>query len=101
MDNHHPAGKTNNAITIPVPVNDHRADLSVAQQKWPGKTLANPDGNEQLAAAAGIRGFADTSLYLIEKLLLPVAEMLEKQEADRPTKPAKVRARKTKRDATR
>src|SRR6266446_8958175 len=45
MDNHHPAGKTNNAITIPVPVNDHRADLSVAQQIWPGKTLANPGGS--------------------------------------------------------
>lgn len=97
MDNHHPAGKANNAITIPVPVNDHRADLTVAQQNWPGKTLANPNGSEQLAAAAGIRGFADTSLYLIEKLLLPVAEMLEKQEAGSPTKPAKVRTRKTKR----
>ena len=35
MDNHHFAGRANSPTTIPVPVNDHRAHLSVAQADWP------------------------------------------------------------------
>src|SRR5690242_15463906 len=71
MDNHHVAGEANSPVTVLVPVNDHRADLSLTQYNWPKKTLENPGGSPELAAAAGIRGFADTNLYLIEKLLLP------------------------------
>src|SRR5579872_578251 len=44
MDNHHFAGEANNPLTVPVPVNDHRATLSVDQYDWPAKTLENPEG---------------------------------------------------------
>jgi hypothetical protein len=77
MDNHHIAGKANSPITIGVPVNDHRAELTVAQQDWDKKTLENPDGSPLLSGAAHIRGFIDTHIYLIKTFLLWVAEMLE------------------------
>ena len=78
MDEHHPAGKANNAATISVPVNDHRARLSPAQYDWPKATLENPDGSPLLAAAASVRGFVDTVIYLVERFLLWIPEMLEK-----------------------
>jgi hypothetical protein len=77
MDNHHFAGRANNPITIPVPVNDHRACLSAAQEDWPKMTRNNPRGSPLIAAAACVRGFIDTVIYLIESGLLWVAEMLE------------------------
>jgi hypothetical protein len=77
MDDHHIAGKSNSAITIGIHVNDHRAELTVAQQDWPRNTLENPDGSPLLSGAAHIRGFIDTHIYLIRTLLLWVAEMLE------------------------
>lgn len=87
-DNHHVAGKANNSTTIPIPVNDHRARLSVAQYDWPKQTRENPDGSPLLAAAACIRGFIDTITYvidtilhLIDKLLLWIPEMLEGYDA--------------------
>lgn len=81
FDDHHPAGKANDPTTIPVPVNDHRADLSVAQRDWPKETLENRDGSPLLADAARIRGFVDTHNYLIERLLLTRAERLERLNA--------------------
>jgi hypothetical protein len=80
-DQHHVAGKANDPTTIPVPVNDHRADLSVAQQDWPRATLENPTSSPLIAKAACIRGFVDTIVYLLAKFLLPVAEMLETLDA--------------------
>lgn len=76
-DKHHVAGKANSSATITVPVNDHRADLSAAQQDWPKATLQNPDGSPLLKAAAAIRGFIDTVIYLVNKYLLWIPEMLE------------------------
>jgi hypothetical protein len=76
-DDHHIAGAANNPGTIAVAVNDHRANLSTAQQDWPSKTLQNPDHSPLLSAAAHIRGFADTVLHLILELLLWIADMLE------------------------
>ena len=78
IDEHHFAGKANSTTTIPIPVNDHRARLSVDQAKWPKSTLANPEGSPLLAAAACLRGFIDTILYLIERGMLWIVEMLEK-----------------------
>jgi hypothetical protein len=78
VDNHHVAGKANSRVTIPVPVNDHRARLSVDQYDWPKKTLENPERSPLLAAAACIRGFINTVIYLMEKVLLWIAEMLER-----------------------
>ncbi len=77
VDRHHVAGKNNSPVTIEVPVNDHRAILSPAQQDWPRKTLENPDGDPVLAGAAIVRGFIDTAVYLLRELLLRVARMLE------------------------
>lgn len=76
-DEHHVAAAANDTTIIKVPVNDHRAELSVAQADWPKRTLENPDGSPVLARAAGIRGNVDTMIYLAEKLLIPSAEMLE------------------------
>ncbi|MGB6358379.1 MAG: hypothetical protein WBF30_06310 [Candidatus Acidiferrales bacterium] len=81
IDQHHVAGKSNSPITIPVPVNDHRARLSADQYSWPKETLENSTGSPLLAAAACIRGFADTLFYLIEKFLLWIPEMLETLDA--------------------
>jgi hypothetical protein len=78
IDQHHFAGRANNPATIPVPVNDHRAILSVAQAEWPKSTLTNPEGSPLLAGAACLRGCIDTIHYLIEKGLLWLADMLEK-----------------------
>jgi hypothetical protein len=77
-DQHHFAGRANNPATIPVPVNDHRAILSVAQAEWPKSILTNTEGSPLLAGAASLRGCIDTILYLIEKGLLWLADMLEK-----------------------
>src|SRR6266849_9358986 len=73
-DNHHVAGEANDPTKIPVPVNDHRARLSVDQMDWPKETRENPDGSPLLAAAGAIRGFVDTVVYLLEKLLLRHAD---------------------------
>ena len=81
FDDHHVAGKANNPATTPIPANDHRAELNVAQYNWPKETRENPDGSPLLAAAAFIRGFVDTIFYLIDKLLLWIPEMLEKLNA--------------------
>jgi hypothetical protein len=79
LDDHHVAGEANSPITIPVPVNDHRAHLSVEQYNWPRQTLENPNGSPLLAAAASLRGYSDTTIYLLEMLLHP--EMLEALDA--------------------
>src|SRR5437899_8487339 len=51
IDQHHFAGKANHPATIPVPVNEHRAVLSVAQSEWPKSTLTNTEGSPLLAGA--------------------------------------------------
>lgn len=81
MDNHHVFAKANSPVTAPTPVNDHRAELNVAQYDWPKKTRENPDGSPLLAAAGAIRGFIDYIHYLIEKGLAWVARMLEAADA--------------------
>jgi hypothetical protein len=78
FDNHHPAGDANNPTTTPIPVNDHRAVLNVAQYDWPQQTLENPDSSPLLARAACIRGYLDTNEYLMDKLLREDLEFLEK-----------------------
>jgi hypothetical protein len=79
MDKHHFAGEENHWLTVAVPVNDHRADLSVAQyNNWPKQTRENRDGCPLLAAAGCVRGFVDTVVYMIKKGVLWIAEMLER-----------------------
>jgi hypothetical protein len=76
-DNHHLFGIANSPLTASIPVNDHRATLTVWQRNWPPETLANSDGSPLLAGAATIRGFIDFVLYLMQERLLPIARMLE------------------------
>lgn len=76
-DEHHPPGKSNHMLKIPVPVNDHRATLTPAMYEWPRKIRENPNGSPVLAAAGCILGFCDTVIYLMEELLYWIAEMLQ------------------------
>lgn len=76
-DAHHVAGQANSPITIPVPVNDHRAVLSEAQYEWPPETWDNADGSPLLAAAGGLRGFVDIVIYLMEKFVTSGVALLE------------------------
>jgi hypothetical protein len=80
-DDHHPAGEANSPVKIPTPVNDHWAELNVAQYDWPKETLKNPDGSPLLKAAGCVRGFIDYMVYLLKKLLLWIPEMLEAADA--------------------
>ena len=80
-DEHHPAGVANHPATIPIPVNDHRAELSTAQQDWPKETRENPRRSPLLAAAGCVRGFMDTLFYLIRSLLGWIPECLEQLDA--------------------
>ena len=77
MDDHHVFAKANGPATLPTPVNDHRARLSVDQYDWPKKTLENQERSPFLAAAGVVRGFIDYIHYLIEKGLAWVVQMLE------------------------
>lgn len=81
VDAHHVAGEANSPVTTPIPVNDHRARLSVDQYEWPKGTLENVDGSPLLAAAARIRGFDDVLYYLIEELQLRNPELLEELDS--------------------
>jgi hypothetical protein len=76
-DDHHLAGKANHTLTVPTPVNDHRAELSVAQYDWPKITRENPDGCPLIAAAGCIRGFVDWVVYTVKHGLLWIAGLLE------------------------
>ena len=76
-DDHHVAAEANSPVTIPTPVNDHRAELNVAQHDWPKQTLQNPNGSPLLAAAGCVRGFMDYLIYLVKKFLDWIPKMLE------------------------
>jgi hypothetical protein len=80
-DDHHVAAEANSPETIPTPVNDHRADLSVAQHDWPERTLENPDGSPLLRIAGCIRGFMDYLIYLVKTFLHWIPEALETADA--------------------
>ncbi len=80
-DDHHVAAEANSPETVPTPVNDHRADLSVAQHDWSKRTLENSDGSPFLRVAACVRGFMDYVIYLVRKFLHWIPEMLEAADA--------------------
>ncbi len=79
IDGHHAAGQNNHCATVPIPVNDHRARMSVAQYSWPVRTLRNPDRSPLLAVAAYVRSLQDFADY-IDDVLPP--EKLESLDAD-------------------
>lgn len=79
LDWHHVAGRANSPMTIRVPVNAHRSELSTDQQDtWPPETLRNPEGLQTLKAAACIRGFLKTCDFLMDEFLRPLPALLER-----------------------
>lgn len=80
-DGHHHAMKANSPDTTPIPVNDHVAELNTAQQDWPKRTRENPDGSPLLSAAGCVRGFIDTIVNLINRVLGWIPKMLETLDA--------------------
>ena len=80
-DGHHVAGQNNSPITISIPVNDHRAELSLAQMDWSRSVRENPDRDPILALVAGLRGAADTIAYVIKKFIDTAADILERLAA--------------------
>lgn len=77
FDNHHVGGENNSSVTISVPANDHRAELSTAQYEWPKRTVENRHRSLLLAAAGCIRGFIDLIHYVIKKLIGWIPPFLE------------------------
>lgn len=73
----HTAGRHNSDLTLLVPANDHRAILSQNQYDWPKETLRNPEASPLLAAAAALRGFSNIVTYLLDKLIIAAALLLE------------------------
>lgn len=61
----HPFGRHSGGLTIRIPINDHRAILSVAQYQWPPETLQNPEGDPFLASAARYRGLFNIISYIL------------------------------------
>lgn len=76
VDQHHVAGTANSEVTVPVDVNDHRAELNVAQENWEKPILSNPNGCPVISVAGKIRGVADTHIYLLEQLMIENPTML-------------------------
>ena len=76
-DEHHVASQNNHPLTVPVPVNEHRAVLSVMQMDWNRTMRENPNGCPIMAGAAMLRGAADTIIYLIEKGIDWVITLME------------------------
>jgi len=85
FEEHHVYGRANGDLTLRVPINEHRARLSVAQYEWPPGTLSNPYGCPQCEAAARLRGIADVMQYLSDDSR-DRAQELEKR-CDHPVKP--------------
>ena len=76
-DAHHVAGRANNDFTTPIPVNDHRAELSTAQMEWSRTLRVNPNRSPLIAAAAGVRGFMETLINMIKRVLGWIPDTLE------------------------
>lgn len=79
-EDHHPAGRYNSAVTMPVPANCHRR-LSAAQELWPVETLRNPTQSPLLRTAATLRGLQDIQTILLMELLDQLPETLEALDA--------------------
>jgi hypothetical protein len=77
FDLHHVAGKNNHALTVPIPINDHRARLSIEQLQWPARMLRNRNKSPLLAAAACVQGFINFYDFCVDELLRWIPPTLE------------------------
>jgi hypothetical protein len=73
---HHPPGKQNDPMTVPVPSNDHGL-VSELQALWPAERLRNPDGSPLLRAAAWLRGWLVILQVIIERAVGRIPGALE------------------------
>jgi hypothetical protein len=65
-EDHHLFGERNSAAIVTMPINDHRAVLSVAQYEWPRRTLENADRSPLREGSARLRGRGDLVAYMVE-----------------------------------
>lgn len=63
----HIFGQNNSDATLPRPINDHRAVLSVAQYDWPRQVRENPEGSPVIAAAGMRLGARNEISYILEQ----------------------------------
>ena len=78
---HHVAGRANDPTTIDVPVNDHRAELSVDQYEWPRGRLQNPDAARCLRCRDASAASSQRHTYFMERLLGWIPPQLETLDA--------------------
>jgi hypothetical protein len=76
-DEHHVAGQHNSPVTVTVPTNDHRAELTVMQMDWSPELRENPRRDPLIAVAAGLRGTADMIVCLIKMFVDVAVALLE------------------------
>ena len=76
----HWSGQHNDALTSPIPGNEHRF-LSELQVQWPQQTLRNPSGSPLLRAAAALRAWLDVMRLLIERVVAWIPPFLERLDA--------------------
>jgi hypothetical protein len=85
IEQHHPGGRHNDPLTVPIPGNDHAA-LSELQAQWPEETLRNPDQSPLLRIAAILRGWLDILQTVIDRgvrWIPPALEGLDEILTDR------------------
>ena len=76
VEAHHYAGKANDSLCVPLPINPHRA-VSDEQLSWDTRTLRNPAGSGLRAAAAALRGRAAVERQMVERIDSWVPDWLE------------------------
>jgi hypothetical protein len=79
-EEHHPAGRANDAYTVPIPATEH-AILTDWQHDWPRDTWRNVDGSPLLRAAASLRGWLDILRLLIGRTIRWIPAFLEQLDA--------------------
>ena len=77
IDHHHVAGEINSPVTVPIPVNDHRAEVTESQKDWGRHVLENPDGDPVVMLVAWLRGAGETIAYLVKSFIDAAADVLE------------------------
>jgi hypothetical protein len=76
VEGHHYAGRANDPLRIPMPINAHRA-VSDEQLTWDERTLRNPTGSGLRAAAAALRGRAAVDRQMSARIDSWVPDYLE------------------------
>jgi hypothetical protein len=76
VEGHHFAGKSNDSLRVPLPINPHRA-VSDEQLTWDPRTLRNSAGSGLRAAAAALRGRSAVERQMVARIDSWVPDWLE------------------------